>query len=69
MGRWGISGNLAKTARKSHLIGSFWERLASVKSCVWSKLARICRQGREDRLDMLGRLGRVTVWPGISWEG
>ena len=53
-----ISGNSAKTA-----ICSFWERLASAKSCVWSQLARICRQGREDRLDMLGRLG-TTQWVG-----
>ena len=59
--RWDISDNSARTARKSPLICSFWERLASAKSCVWSQLARICRQGKDDRLDMLGRL---TVWLG-----
>ena len=61
VGRRDISGNSARTARKSPLICSFWERLASAKSSVWSQLARICRQGRDDRLDMLGRL---TVWLG-----
>ena len=64
VGRRDISGNSARTARKSPLICSFWERLASAKSSVWSQLARICRQGRDDKLDMLGRLGRLTVWLG-----
>ena len=69
VGKWGrlgtkgmadrsdISGNSAKTA-----ICSFWERLASAKSCVWSQLARICRVGTLDMLDMGGKLERVTVW-------
>ena len=64
VGRRDISGNSARTARKSPLICSFLERLASAKSSVWSQLARICRQGRDDRLDMLGMLGRLTVWLG-----